>query len=102
MSFSEYGIITAAAPYPYTMMPTFLNDDNLGSIILASSKGQVSIVDLDATSEEEILRIINVFKTNPPSSAFHYSQRNRGGFLFVGGEMSDTLVYWVHTLISKN
>jgi hypothetical protein len=97
LSFPDDAIITAVCPYPYSMIG-FIKDDSFGCILLATSKGQVYVIDLDASSEEETLRVWNVFKTNPVSSAFHYSDRESedGGLLFVGGEMSDTIVYWVH------
>jgi hypothetical protein len=100
LAFLEGGIITAAVRYPYSMFGA-LKEDSLGSIMLTSSKGQLYIIDLDAsTSENDELRIWNVFKTNPTSSALCYSHRQHegGGALFVGGEMCDTIVYWVSTL----
>lgn len=42
------------------------------------------------------LRVENVFKTNPVSQALHFSQRKEGNVLFVGGEMSDTILYLVY------
>lgn len=42
------------------------------------------------------LRVENIFKTNPVSQALHFSQCNEHNVLFVGGEMSDTILYLVY------
>ena len=94
LSFLDGAIVTAAVAYPYTLTG-FLKEDSLGSVLLAASKGQAYVIDLDACSEEETLRVWKGFRTNPVSSALCYSDREpKGGFLIIG-EMCDTIVYWV-------
>ena len=87
------GLVTA-----YTKPPSnALTESNWGVLFLGNSKGNVYYIILDQSPREaQFLQVANVFKTNPVSQAFHFSQRKEGNILFVGGEMSDTILYLVH------
>lgn len=61
-------------------------------------QGNVYFIDLDQSQKDgQTLKVSKVFKTNPVSQALHFSRRQSNGdnILFVGGEMSDTLLYLV-------
>jgi hypothetical protein len=66
-----------------------------GMIVLGTSAGQILIVDLDASISRNQFVFVNVFKGNVCNGTMYYSPRDDGGYLFVGGEMCDSIVYWV-------
>ena len=71
-----------------------------GNIMLGSSKGSVHLIDLDWISPRDSCvkpRLLLSFNTNPVSTALHFTRLNEAdvNFLFVGGEMCDTIVFSV-------
>jgi hypothetical protein len=69
-----------------------------GVLLLGSSKGNVYVIDLDEVTSQQHAELhpSAVYKTNPVSTALHYSRRGpNGNILFVGGEMCDTVIYLV-------
>jgi hypothetical protein len=90
------GLVTAFAKLPYTGV---LDSSHRG-IFLGNSKGNVYLIDLGQPSKvAQKIKVAKVFKTNPVSQALHFSRRSKDGdILFVGGEMSDTILYLVPPL----
>jgi hypothetical protein len=70
-------------------------------MILGSSKGNIYFIDLDQlVKNTPVVPVAAVFKTNPVSQALHITRRHHDSdILFVGGEMSDTILYLVVSIV---
>ena len=90
------GLVTAYAKMPCTGV---LDLSHRG-IFLGNSKGNVYLIDIGQSSKAaQKIKVAKVFKTNPVSRALYFSRRSKDGdILFVGGEMSDTILYLVPPL----
>jgi len=64
---------------------------------VGTSNGNIFFIDLDALPDDPTsVPLVASFKTNPVSQALHLSRRpEEGDILLVGGEMSDTMIYFV-------
>jgi hypothetical protein len=86
------GLVTS-----YTKSPELTHPPVRGAFFLGTSAGNVFFIDLDAfPNDMTSVPPIAGFKTNPVSQALYLSRRlEEGDILLVGGEMSDTMIYYV-------
>jgi hypothetical protein len=84
----------------YTKSPELALPPVRGAFFLGTSTGNVFFIDLDAfPNNVTSIPPIASFKTNPVSQALHLTRRlEEGDILLVGGEMSDTMIYFVPSI----